>query len=274
MMDDFTVAIYCFIDDYCQISETKEDVKRKLNDAEVITIAIISARYFSGNLTKGFDYMRVHWGCKKLDKSNFNRLLHRLSTVILSLFRLLGSRLKELNTDCIYIIDSFPVAVCRNIRISRSRLLQGEAYRGYNASKREYFYGFKVQVIVNQEGIPVDFFIAAGSFHDITAFQAMHIDLPIGSELHADSAYTNYELEDLYAECEQLKLMVARKKNSKRADQPHIYAWKKQIRKRVETSFSEIEADFPRKIHAVTPQGFLLKIMLFIVAYTFKRVCE
>jgi len=40
MMDDLTVAIYCFIDDYCQISETKEDVKRKLNDAEVITVAI------------------------------------------------------------------------------------------------------------------------------------------------------------------------------------------------------------------------------------------
>jgi len=66
--------------------------------------------------------------------------------------------------------------------------------------------------------------------------------------------------------------MVARKKNSKRADQPHISAWKRQIRKRTETSFSEIEAHFPRKIHAVTPEGFLLKIMLFILAYTFKRV--
>ena len=41
----------------------------------------------------------------------------------------------------------------------------------------------------------------------------MNIDVSMGSELHADSAYRNYELEELYAECEQIKLMVARKKN-------------------------------------------------------------
>ena len=273
-MDDFTIAIYCFSDDYCKKMNPKEDSKRKLNNAEVITTAIISARYFGGNLAKGRNYMRTHWGCKMPDKSNFNRILHRLSFVILSMFRAIGTTLKELNTDSIYIIDSFPVAVCRNIRIKRSKLIQGEAYRGYNSSKREYFYGFKVQVIVTQEGMPVDFFITAGSFHDVTAFQSMNIDLPQGSELHADSAYTDYELEDLYLECESLQLMVARKKNSQRPDKPYVYTWKKYIRKRVETSFSEIEADFPRSIHAVTPKGFLLKILLFIIAYTCKRTIE
>ena len=168
MMDDFIVAIYCFSDDYCKLSRPSEDVKRKLNDAEVITTALASARYFGGNLIKGCDYMCVHWGCQKLDKSNFNRLLHRLHLVILSLFRSLGTTLKELNTNSIYVIDSFPIAVCRNIRIPNCRLLQGEGYRGYNASKKEYFYGFKVQVIVTQKGIPIDFFIGASSFPDIT----------------------------------------------------------------------------------------------------------
>ena len=138
-MDDFTIAIYCFSDDYCKLSRSPEDVKRKLNDAEVITTALVSARYFSCNLSKGCDYMCVHWGCKKLDKSNFNRL--RL--MILSLFRSLGDTLKELNTNSIYVIDSFPVVVCRNICIPNCRLLQEEGYRGYNASKKGYFYGFK-----------------------------------------------------------------------------------------------------------------------------------
>ena len=163
---------------------------------------------------KGMNYMQVHWGCESLNKSNLNRRLHRLNMIILSLFRALGTILKELNTDSIYIIDSFPVAICRNIRIPRSKLVQGEAYRGYNSSKKEYFYGFKVQVIVTRDGIPVDFFIGAGSFHDITAFQVMNINLPSKSELHGDSAYTDYELEELYAECEQIQLMIARKKKS------------------------------------------------------------
>ena len=99
----------------------------------------------------------------------------------------------------------------------------------------------------------------------------MNLDLPAGSELHADSDYTDYELEDLYLECEQIRLMVARKKNSKRPDKPHLYAWKKQIRKRVETSFSEIEADFPRSIQAVTPEGFLLKIMFVYCCLYFQK---
>ncbi|MEM6378376.1 MAG: IS982 family transposase, partial [Bacteroidota bacterium] len=43
-------------------------------------------------------------------------------------------------------------------------------------------------------------------------------------------------------------------------------------RKRIETTFSVILNLFPRKVHAVTPQGFLLKIVLFICAYTFDAI--
>lgn len=168
-------------------------------------------------------------------------------------------------------IDSFPVSVCRNIRIHRCRLLSGEAYRGYNASKKEYLYGFKVEVIITSDGLPVDYFIVAGSVHDAKAFQAMHLALPEGSSLYADSAYTNYELEDLYLECEQVALLAARKSNSKRPDSPAMSFIKKTMRKRVETSFSGIENFFPKSIHAVTPQGFRLKIMLFLFAYTIDK---
>ena len=38
----------------------------------------------------------------------------------------------------VYIVDSFPVAVCDNYRIMRCRIYQGEAWRGYLASKRRY----------------------------------------------------------------------------------------------------------------------------------------
>jgi hypothetical protein len=102
-------------------------------------------------------------------RPNFNRMLHRLSQVIASLFLALGQSLKELNCSSEYVIDSFPVAVCRNIRINRCRLLRHEAYRGYNASKREYFYGFKVQVITTAAGLPVEYFIV-GSVHDVKAW--------------------------------------------------------------------------------------------------------
>ncbi len=212
----------------------------------------------------------------KVDKSNFNRHLHRLTGILTSIFIALGQTLKRLNTESRYLIDSFPpgrraVAVCKNIRIKRSKLLQGEAYRGYNASKRQFFYGFKVQVVATEDGIPVDYYITAGSIHDNTALQAMPLDLPEDSQVYADSAYLNYEVEDLYEECEQIRLLVERKSNSKRQDSASMRFLKKYYRKRIEISFSEITAHFPAKIHAVTPQGFLLKIILFIFAFTFKK---
>ena len=150
-------------------------------------------------------------------------------------------------------------------------MLRNEAYRGYNASKREYFYGFKVEVITTADGIPVEYFIVAGSVHDGMALQAMSVELPQDSKLYADSAYTNYELEELFLECEQVALLAERKSNSKRKDSAAMAFIKKTMRKRIETTFSEIEAAFPRSIHAVTPQGFLLKMVLFLFAYTINR---
>ena len=49
-MRDFTIAIYCFIDDLLQKSMPGCcDKRRKLSDAQIITTVLIGARYFYGN---------------------------------------------------------------------------------------------------------------------------------------------------------------------------------------------------------------------------------
>lgn len=270
-MEDFTIAIYCFVDDYLKIGHPKAGGRRKASDSQIITTALVAAKEFCGNFVKARYYLREVHGFNFPDKSNFNRHLHRLGQTIVSLFFAFGQLLKELNILSAYIIDSFPVSVCRNIRIGRCRLLDNEAYRGFNASKREYFYGFKVQVVTTADGLPVELFICAGSYHDITAFQSMNISLPEGSELYGDSAYTKYELEELFLETEKVALLIDRKSNSKRKDSAAMEYIKKTMRKRIETTFTEITNFFPRKIHAVTPQGFLLKIVLFIFAFTLSK---
>lgn len=50
-----------------------------------------------------------------------------------------------------FVVDSFPISVCRHIRIDRCRIYEGEEFRGYNTSKREYFYGLKVNIIATAE---------------------------------------------------------------------------------------------------------------------------
>jgi hypothetical protein len=43
-------------------------------------------------------------------------------------------------------------------------------------------------------------------------------------------------------------------------------------RKRIETAFSDIAKYLPKKIHAVTETGFLIKLIMFIWAYTFDKL--
>ena len=271
-MNDYALAIYCFLDDYLKVCCPKVNPSQKISDAEILTTVLLAARYFQGNYVAARLYMQNHQGTKVVNKSNFNRRLHRLDVVLSSIFFALGDTIKQLSSSSKYLIDSFPVAICKNIRIPRSRLLKEEVYRGYNASKKEYFYGFKVQVITTEEGIPVDYFITAGSLHDAKAFDMMQVHLPENSQLFADSAYTNYEVEDLYKEVEKIELLVERKAKSKRKDTPTEPFLKKHYRKRIETTFSQITGLFPKKIHAVTPKGFLIKTLLFLLVDVLEKV--
>ncbi len=153
-MSEQALAIYCFIDDFFKAIGRQTDAHCKINDAEILTTALLAARYFHGNLHSACGYMKEHHGVRMIDRSGFVRRLHGLKEQLVALFLALGQTLKQLNTSARYLIDSFPVAVCDNIRIRRCRLLKGQDYRGYCASKRRYFYGFRVQVITTEAGLP------------------------------------------------------------------------------------------------------------------------
>ena len=62
-----------------------------------------------------------------------------------------------------------------------------------------------------------------------------------------------------------------RKKNSKRKDQPWNQYLKQCTRHYIETVFSAVTSLFPKSIHAVTYDGFLLKIEAFIFAFTLNK---
>jgi hypothetical protein len=77
----------------------------------------------------------------------------------------------------------------------------------------------------------------------------------------------NYEWEDYLCEQDRVRLLVARKQNSKRRDPLAAHDYKQWLHRRIETVFGEMTKLFPKKIHATTLSGFLLKISLFLFAY-------
>jgi hypothetical protein len=75
-------------------------------------------------------------------------------------------------------------------------------------------------------------------------------------QLYDDSAYFNYELEDYFKELEQIDLLIERKFNSKRGYSPALAFIKKQMRKRIETTFSQINALFRVKFMPLPLKAF------------------
>ena len=283
-MDDTIITIYCLCDDFLKAMShrRRDDPQTRLSTAEVITIPLVASTFFDGNIDKTRRFLHEYgYMPLMISKSHLNRRLHAIEPALWRvLFELLAQAFKQRNDpDQTYAVDSLPVPVCDNIRIRRCRIYPLEeghdddgtpkekSFRGYIASKRRYFYGLRVHLVVTGAGEPVEFALAAGSEADVTIFKELELDLPEGSTIFADKAYTDYDYEDLLEEV-GLHLKAQRKKNSKR----QVPAWEeflgKPIRQYIETVFSRLTSFFPKKIHAVTPRGFELKIVCFLLAFS------
>lgn len=271
-MCDHTLAIYCFIDDFLKVSEHREDARAEVTDAEVLTITVVAMLYFGGNFERSRLVLHELGLIRRLlSRSRLSRRITRLTDLIHCLFHQLGNALKSLHWESRYVLDSFPVPVCDNIRIARCRLVRDERYRGKCASKRRYFYGVKVQLMATSDGIPVEFCILPGACADLQGLAELALSLPEATQLFVDSGYNCYEWEDYLSEVEKLRLQVPRKTNSKRGREPWQEVYKSWMRKYIETTIGEVEKLFPKKIHATTLNGFLLKIALFLFAFQIEK---
>src|SRR5690606_26081592 len=272
LSDSKIIALYCIVDDILKSLHHKEDIRVRVSDAEVITTAFVSALYFGGHQGNARHFMKLKgYVPQMLDKSRFCRRLHRLSELLLFMFSVMGKQLKDMAGAADYRLDSFPVAVCDNIRIGRCKVLRGEAFRGKHAAMRRYFYGVRVQVMT-LNGIPVEFCIVPGSEHDSQSLGKLPFDVAPESSIYMDAGYTDYLSEDDLFEAELIHAKVQRRSNSKRKDEPHVAFLKQYMRKQIVTDFSMIKEKMLRKVHAVTKNGFLIKVALFVIAYTIEKL--
>ena len=145
----------------------QQDPQTQMSDAEVMTTAIVAALFFGGNFTTACDFLKTHrYIPNMLSKSRFNRRLRRIKPMFITLFQILGECFVQLNESKLYAVDTMPIMACDNIRIRRSKRYTDEAFRGYQASKRRYFYGLKVLMLVTADQHPVEFFLTPGCMGD------------------------------------------------------------------------------------------------------------
>ena len=263
-----TICIFVFIDDILQSIGHNTDKRAQCDDSEIITTAMIASLHFGGNHADAIGFVQdTGLMPQMLSESRFNRRLHNIADLTVDLFFQLGQAIMSLDTTLTYRIDSFPVKCCHNIRIKRSKLFKGEEFRGYNASKREYFYGIKVFMITNVDNKLVEYTFTPGAWAEIDGFRQMPLQLPKFAQLFGDSGFTDYSHEEDLNDGQNIEMKIARKKNSKKQHYPWWNFLINVERKPIESTFSELTALLSRKIHAVSQKGFLLKVVLLIFAH-------
>lgn len=271
-MDTHILYLYCITDDVLKAMHHYSDPQQQMTDAEVLTTALVAMLYFGGNFNHARRLLAApHFMPQMLSRSRFNRRLHRLRYPLQQLFLWLAQHFQASNSPGYYVIDSFPVAVCDNLRIRRCKIYQNDGYRGYTASKKRYFYGLKIHLCVTASGAPVEFFLTPGAVADVSGLDSFAFHFAAHSTIYGDKAYTNYEVEDLLNEHQEIALQAHRKANAKRQFSGCTQYLQQKRRKIVETAGSLLNRLLPKSIHAVTAKGFELKVALFVIAFAFSR---
>jgi hypothetical protein len=273
MLQENIIAIYCLVDDLLKTKGHFFDSRAKINDSELITIAIVAALWFGGNWQQTFHFF-YSFGLinNSIHKSRICRRMAALDSVIEEFTDVIGHVFIDIRADKEYILDSAPFAVCDNIRIPRSRMLFGEEFRGYIASFKRYFYGLRLQLITTKEGIPVTYIITEGKLSDASTLALLPFEMSAESKIYADAAYTDYDFEDTLQQQNNINILTQRKKNTKRVRPKCQEQTIKKHRKKIETAFSLIKSMLKRRIHAVKIETFMLKLKCFILAQQLKMI--
>jgi hypothetical protein len=157
-------------------------------------VALTAAAFFSGSYERSCVFLEQHgYMYVILSKSQFSRRLSSIpKSVWCELNKQLAMPFHKMNSLKIYLADSFPVPVCRNIRIRCCKIYKDECFRGRISSRKEYFYGLKVHALMTESGIPVEIFLSPGSYSDTNSLYDFSFPVPSGSVLYGDKAYNAY----------------------------------------------------------------------------------
>lgn len=175
---------------------------------------------------------------------------------------------------CYFAVDSFPVVYCQKNRIDKRKGFLDRKYIGFAASKKRYFCGIKIHMVVTNQGRPIEVHFKPGAESDLNVLWQMELDIPEQSVLYADGAYNCFELEDILGE-ESINLLAKRGSKAKNRirsiNEEREISSKRQI---IETAFSSITGLLPRNLKARTEKGFLTKVYCFVIAYSASFLCN
>jgi hypothetical protein len=87
-------------------------------------------------------------------------------------FHVFKMYLHKNKSEC-FIVDSFPVSAYENHKSYRDKIFRGKEFYGYSSSKKQFFFGIKVHMIVDEFGVPIEFCFTSGKTSDIAGLKLL-----------------------------------------------------------------------------------------------------
>jgi hypothetical protein len=257
------VAVFLMTDDLMESLGHKSHVLAQVPDSEIITVALVAAKYFQNHHERAFCIMQeLGYLSGALSLSRFNRRLHNLADWLAFITVTLGEAFAQ---GEVFVIDSMPVPVCRRARAWRCRKVRGRVFCGDWAAKKEKFFGWRLHLICNAAGQPVSFQLVPGGCHDLTAVHELAFVLPPGARLLGDKAYNSAADEASFLADTGVRLVPIRKANMTPNDWADDYDLKTH-RHTVEMLNSQLESMGLERLHARTNRGLELKVHASLIA--------
>jgi hypothetical protein len=282
-MDDIKIiTAYCIMDDVLRHLEHSTHPLAHITDAEVLTVAVVSAMYFHNNHERTLFVMyHLHYLTTPLSTSRFNRRVHALAGWLEYIAVLLGELLSKGET---FIIDTMPLPVCKLARARRCHKFDSPHsplthfrsvdYLGVCHTKREVFFGWRLHLICTPQRVPVRFQMLPAAFHDLTAVCELTWGLPKGARVYADKGYIDAKTKKIVRPTvrrDGVHLVAMHKKNMK-PNTPEEWQGLRKHRPCIETAHSQLVSMGIQSLHARTNSGFAIKVLASLLALTCKNI--
>jgi len=268
------IKLFCDVDDFLKTITTwpkqrllghnnKPGPKPKLSASEIMTILI----YFHISRYRDFKtyytrYVQRHLRSEFPDLVSYNRFVELMPLTLLPLCLYLNTRMGEVTG--ISFIDSTPLPVCHNRRIERHKVFAGLAARG--KTSMGWFYGFKLHLVVNDQGELLAFYLSAGNMDDRKPVPKLARGL--FGKLFGDKGYISQPLFDQLT-AQNVQLITGIRKNMKNRLLPLMDKLLLRKRSIIETindqlkNISQIAHTRHRSVH-----NFLVNVIAGLIAYT------
>ena len=277
-MNNDILPLFSNLDDFCQAFEPSFNRKQLASGArrrkrkstlilsEVMTLLI----WFQQSGYRTFKDFYLKEVCQHLRDEfpnlvSYSRFVELIPSALVPLCAYLQTRKGK--TAGIAFIDSLPIAVCHNRRIGSHKVFSHLAERG--KSSVDWFYGFKLHLIVNDQGELLAFHLTPGNVDDRKPVEKLAKEL--FGKLFGDRGYISAPLQKILSE-QNLQLITKIKKNMKNRllsvfDQ--ILLRKRALIETINDQLKNI-CQIEHTRHR-SPANFCVNVISALIAYTYKE---